>query len=140
MKVIIKEKKFFNRIGTLIFSFNNSKNQVVMAITQTILQKSKVTVTTVDRKGNPKAVEAGSFKATSSNPLVASVGEVSTADDINFDIEVISEGLGTAQLDVIADADLGDGIVTISGFAAIEVLPEMAAGFGGFTQSEVVDK
>jgi hypothetical protein len=140
MNINIIENEYNDHVATIIFSITNNKIEPIMAISQSILQKSTVSVQTLDRKGNPVAVETGTFQAESSDPSIFSVESVTTSDNINFDIEVVSEGLGTAQLDISADADLGGGIKTITGFAAVEVLPEMAAGFGGFIQGVPVDK
>lgn len=127
--------------GTLIISvFDNHKIKFNMAISQTVLQKSTVVISTVDRKGQPTPIDGSSFVAESSDPAIFSVAGVNSPDGINFEVEVVSEGVGVAQLNISADADLGEGVVPISGFAAVEILPELAVGFGGFTQTNVQDK
>lgn len=107
-----------------------------MAATITINQKVSGQVTAVDRKGNPAQVEAGSWKFSSSDPAVAEITQ-DAEDESKF--TVTSVGFGVCQINVSADADLGEGVEEISAFAAVEVIKEKAVGFG-FTFGEPTDK
>lgn len=99
----------------------------IMALSLTSTQFATGTLQPVDSKGRPASVEPGSVVFTSSDPSVFIVEQ----DPLNeLAIIVTAIGEGTAQLDYSADADLGAGIVSISGFTAIEVLPALAVGFG----------
>lgn len=98
-----------------------------MAVTLTTAQQVRGTVQPVDRQGKPASVETGSVSYVSSNPDVCTVDE-DPDDETKF--TVVAHAPGVAQISVIADADLGEGVTTISTFAAVEVLPEGAVGFG----------
>lgn len=99
----------------------------IMALSLTSTQFATGTLQPVDSKGRPAKVEAGSVVFTSSDESVFVV----TQDPTNeLGLTITAVGEGTAQLDYSADADLGEGVVTISGFTAIEVLPALAVGFG----------
>lgn len=107
-----------------------------MALTLTTVQQVKGQVNPVDRQGNPAKVEAGTVNYSSSDESVAVVEE-DPDDETKF--TVIAKGVGVAQITAEADADLGEGVKTISTFAAVEVLPEGAVGFG-FTFAEPEDQ
>jgi len=98
-----------------------------MSVTLSEVQFVEGQVTPVNRLGGPAKVEAGSVEYSSSDPLVATVEE-DPNDETKF--KVVAHSPGISQVDISADADLGDGVVTISGFVAVEVLPENATGFG----------
>jgi hypothetical protein len=100
----------------------------IMAITLTSTQFVDGVLQPVDSKGRPAKVEAGSVKFESSNPEIFSV-EQNPENELEVRITALSEGV--AELRFSADADLDDGeVVLIEGFAAVEVLPAMAIGFG----------
>lgn len=81
----------------------------------------------VDRLGNPAPVEPGSVRFTSSDENVFRAAQ-DAENELN--VRLIATGVGVAQLSYSADADLGEGIVTIEGFTGVEVLPADAVGFG----------
>jgi uncharacterized protein YjdB len=82
----------------------------------------------VDAKGAAAQVQDGSVKWTSSDETVATVTQ-DAADPLKA---VIVAGLpGTAQVNVSADADLGDGIATIAAPALdVTVLAGQAVALG----------
>jgi len=80
----------------------------------------------IDSKGNPAAID-GLANWTSSNPAIASVQNVS-ADSLSADI-VPGATLGSCQINVTADADLGSGVATISGVLDVQVAAGQAVGF-----------
>jgi hypothetical protein len=100
------------------------KNMAVTAFPQ---QRIPFTLQPVDRKGNPAAVEAGTVEYWTDDEAVATVEEDPTNELAGA---IITTGVGVTQLNYTADADLGEGVVAISGFDAIEVKPEAAVGFG----------
>lgn len=86
----------------------------------------------VDRLGNPAPVQAGSVVFASSDESVFRAEQ----QDNELQVKVVAVGPGVAQLNYSADADLGDGVVTIEGFTGVEVLPAQAVGFSGLTFGE----
>lgn len=104
-----------------------------MALTAKPGQYVTGSVAPLDRKGNPAVVDGVIY--TSSNTAVAEVLQ-DPEDKLKFRINTI--GVGTAQIDVIVDAQLGEGERNISGFIAVEVQPEEAVNLG-FTFSEPQD-
>lgn len=111
---------------TFYFSTFKIKGDI-MAATLTKAQQVSGQVNPVDRQGNPAPVQAGTVEFSSSDENVFVVEE-DPDDETKF--KVIAKGVGVAQLSVKADADLGDGVTTIETFAAVEVFPEAAVGFG----------
>lgn len=99
----------------------------IMAVSMTSTQFVEGVLQAVDSKGRPAQVQPGSVVFESSDEDVFTV-EQDASDPLK--IKLIAVGEGTAQLDYSADADLGDGVTTIEGFTAVEILPAMAVGFG----------
>lgn len=87
----------------------------------------------VDRLGNPAQVEAGSVNFSSSDESVFRAEQDPENEKI---VKVVAVGPGVAQLDYSADADLGEGVVTITGFTGVEVTPAQAVGFSGLSFGE----
>lgn len=112
----------------LLLSTNELKIKgEIMAISLTTTQFVEGVLQPVNRKGKPAKVQPGSIDYSSSDTSVFTVTE-DPNDETKLVITAVGEGTG--QLDYSADADLGDGVVTISGFTAVEVLPASAVGFG----------
>lgn len=103
-------------------TFKSKHMAVVLSDTQFIEGQ----VQTVNKKGRPAPVEAGSIEYSSSNEAVATVTE-DPNDETKFAIKAV--GAGTTQINYSADADLGEGVVPISGFTDVEVTPAQATGF-----------
>jgi hypothetical protein len=124
----IKRHRSRRRLVLLLFFDNLKIEGFIMALSMTATQKVAGALKPIDKKGNPAPVDEGSVSVTSSNEDVFVV-ERDSEDEKKFTL--VAVGPGVAQLDYSADADLDDeGIKTISGFAAIEVLPAQAVGFG----------
>jgi len=98
-----------------------------MALTAFPQQRIPFTLQPVDRKGNPAAVEAGTVEYWTDDETIATVEEDPTNELAGA---IITTGVGVTQLHYTADADLGEGVVAIEGFDAIEVKPEAAVSFG----------
>lgn len=98
-----------------------------MSVTLSEVQFVEGQVTPTNRLGGPAKVESGSVEFSSSDPSIATVEE-SVDDETKF--RVVAHSPGVCQIDISADADLGEGVETISGFVGVEVLPEKATGFG----------
>ena len=80
----------------------------------------------VDAKGNPAQVD-GTPAWLSSDPLIAAV--TPAADGLSA---VVRPGanVGTAQVSVSADADLGAGVITLTGMIEIETVSGQAVSIG----------
>lgn len=98
-----------------------------MAVTLKKRQFVEGQVTPTDKDGDPAAVEPGTVSFTSSDESIATVEE-DPNDETKF--KIIGKKAGVAQVDFSADADRGEGVKTITGFVAVEVLPADATGFG----------
>lgn len=80
-------------------------------------QQVNVSIQPVDKKGAPAQVQSVSF--VSSDPNVAAVMQ----DTTDPNKAVVVAGLpGVCQIQVTADADLGDGVTNISGVLDITVV------------------
>ncbi len=111
----------------LTLSFNQTiLKGKIMAATITDSQLIKGTLTTVNKKGQPASVQLGTIEYSSSNESVFTVTE---DPDNENGFTVTAVGAGSGQLNYSADADLGEGVVTISGFTDIVVTPAQATGF-----------
>lgn len=94
-----------------------------MLLTDT--QQVDLAIKPLDKKGNPAQVDGTPVWA-SSNPDVVSV--VPSADGLSA---VAKAGnIGTSQVSVTADADLGPGVTTISGVLQIDVAGGQAVSLG----------
>lgn len=76
--------------------------------TLTDTQMVSGTIQPLDKKGKPAPVQAGSSVFSSSDSSVI------TVDSVDLSVTVKAVAAGTAQVRWSADADLGDGVVTIS--------------------------
>ena len=88
------------------------------------IQKCTVSIKPVDAKGNPAAVDG--IPAWN----VSAEGTVSlfpAADGMSCD--VVAVGVGSVQVNVTADADLGAGVKTIMGVLDVTVVAAEAVGF-----------
>jgi len=102
-------------------------------------QKVNVQLNPVDSNGNPAQVEPGSVSVVSSNEEVCKVLRDPENETV-FEILGSNDGtVGTAQIDISADADLGEGVTTISGFIGVEITPKEAVGLG-FNIGEPVEQ
>ena len=83
-------------------------------------QKVTLTVAPVDAAGNPAKVDgAPAWEIVGTNPECLAV----TPSDDGLSATVVAQGpLGTAQVQVTADADLGEGNVPITGLLDVEVV------------------
>lgn len=80
--------------------------------TQTNFRHTRL-VTAKDDKGKKRPVETGSVEWESSDPTVATVEE---DPENEFQGRVTTLAAGTTEIRYKADADLGEGVETISGF------------------------
>jgi len=87
-------------------------------------QQCPIEVSGVDKKGNPAELDSVVF--TSSDPSVATV-EADPADQDKALIKAVATG--TAQINVTADADLGDGVSELTGTLDVTVVAGQAVGF-----------
>jgi hypothetical protein len=111
------------------------KNMALSAFPQ---QRTPFELTPVDRKGNPAQVEAGTVVFSVADTAIAEV-QVDPTNELRG--VIITKTTGVTQLNYSADADLGAGVTTISGFDAIEVKAEQAVGFGiTFGPSEDIEE
>lgn len=88
-----------------------------MALILTVDQKVPVSVSFADRNGNPAQVQGAPVWAVSD----ANVLSVTASEDGMSAVVDTVGALGTAQVSVSADADLGDGVKTLVGTLDIEV-------------------
>jgi hypothetical protein len=87
-------------------------------------QQCPIAVQGVDKKGNPAELDSVVF--TSSDPSVATVDQ-DPADQTKALVKAVAAG--TAQINVTADADLGDGVTEITGALDLAVVAGQAVGF-----------
>jgi len=88
--------------------------------------KVTASIQPVDAKGNPATID-GLASWSSSSADIVTVTNVS-ADSLSADV-VPGTALGSAQINVTADADLGSGVQTINGVLDVQVVAGQAVGF-----------
>jgi len=88
--------------------------------------QARASIQPVDAKGNPAPID-GMPNWTSSSADIASVQNIAP-DGLSADI-VPGTKLGTCQVNVTADADLGSGVSTISGVLDVQVAAGQAVAF-----------
>lgn len=107
-----------------------------MEITLKTFQGQNFQIKPLDRKGKPAPVESGTVEYSTSNEGVATVEEDPT-DETKFTIK--TSGVGNAQINFSADANLGDEVETISGFINVTVTAEKAVTIEATATSEPFD-
>lgn len=100
----------------------NRRTSTMLQLTNT--QQCALSVSGVDKKGNPAGLDSIAYS--SSDPSVATVTQ-DTADSSKALVKAVAAG--TVQINVSADADLGDGVSTLSGVLDITVVAGQAVGF-----------
>lgn len=112
--------------GGLFFEvvFNNQKFQVTRMDFSNI-QFVEGTVKATDVKGDDAPIQAGSVKAVSRNE-----DKVTTEVDEDGKVKLIGQRAGAFIVDITADADLGDGVKTISLEVGGNVTGSEATGLG----------
>ena len=88
--------------------------------------KVRASIQPVDAKGNPAQIE-GAATWSSSNDQIAALQNVA-ADGLSADV-VPGATLGTCQINVQGDADLGSGVTNITGVLDVQVVAGSAVGF-----------
>lgn len=110
----------------------NSNGIITKNVSMLILpndHKCVATIQPVDAKGNPAQID-GLPAWSSSSPAIAAVNALSADGTGTFSAEIIpGDQLGTCQINVSADADIGSGITNISGVLDVQVAGGQAVGF-----------
>ncbi len=122
------EKKSSNQARRFLVTFfiNNLNVKGNMELTLTTIDETTGLLTPVDAKGKPSSVEAGSVLISSTDESVFTV-EKDATNELAFKVTAV--GVGTAQLNYSGDADLGDGVKTITGSTTVTVTQSEAVGF-----------
>lgn len=102
-------------------------------MTLTATQEVSLSISPVDRRGNAAALD-GSPVWTVSNPAILSVAP--SSDGLSAVATAVGP-IGTSQISVIGDADLGDGVVSISGTLDVSVIAAQATTFTIVTAAAV---
>lgn len=93
-----------------------------MSVTLTDIQKVALSISPVDAKGNPAAVDGIPTWLVSDETLLSL-----TVSPDGMSAELFALGpLGTGQVTVNADADLGSGVTTITGILDVTVVSSQA--------------
>ncbi|MEI7591530.1 MAG: hypothetical protein WCJ49_09535 [Deltaproteobacteria bacterium] len=96
-----------------------------MTFLLTDVQKVALAITPVDGAGNPAPVEGVIWSST--NPDVLAV--VAAEDGLSAVATAVGP-LGTAQVSVVADAQIGEGVVELTGVLDVQVVASQAVSLG----------
>lgn len=126
LRAIEQHKPTSNIATKILFNAEYLDTHVIMkGITKMILQdaqKVKLTIAPVDAAGNPATVEGVPVWVSSDESVLSVV-----ADADGMSAYAIAVGpLGDAQVAVTADADLGPGVVTLTGTLDVTVVAGQA--------------
>lgn len=111
-----------------------------MAVVFKANQFANFQVAPVNRKGQPAKVQEGTVEYSSPDPSV--VVEEDPTDETKFKVTTSADEITesrTVDIPVSADADLGDGIKTITSILTVVLEPDGAVGFGITTLTEPAD-
>jgi len=125
LAVIFFPRKKEGLTFTLYFDSITIKSNKMKA-TLTVLQLILGALTPVNKKGEPAPIEPGTVQFSSENPEIADVVE-DPENETKF--KILGKAEGTTKINFSADADRGEGVVTITGSIDVEVLPAQATGF-----------
>jgi hypothetical protein len=92
----------------------------------TDLQQVELSVAPVDAVGNPAPLDGKPTWAVSDDTILV----LQVSDDGLKAVAVTTNKLGTCQVSVTADADLGAGVTTLTGTQDVEVKASQAVGLG----------
>jgi hypothetical protein len=106
-----------------------------MAVEITAGQRLRVTITPVDAQGHPAPIEQGSVAWAVSDADILSVTPEPTDEKVAL-VRPAGSTLGVANVTVSADADLGEGVVTLAAEMEVAVTSGMATSLGLTSQVE----
>lgn len=109
---------------TIDFKVDDQTTEGALFMTITDSQQVVATIKPVNKRGQPAPVQPGSVLWTGPS-FVA----ITPAPD-GLSATIVAMGIGSGELSVSADADLGEGVVTISGTVPFEVIPSQATSVG----------
>jgi hypothetical protein len=104
---------------------NTIKGDLKMLIL-TDTQEVDLAIKPLDRKGKPAQVD-GVPEWTSSDPTIA---KLTPSEDGLSAVVVATDNLGSVQIRVMADADLGEGVEPITGVLDLEIAGGKAVSLG----------
>jgi hypothetical protein len=91
---------------------------LLMALTLTATQFSKLSIAPKDRKGNPAKLDGVPEWATDNSEILTITP---SADGLSCDVTAVGM-IGTANVQVTGDADVGSGVTPIIGTLEVEVI------------------
>lgn len=98
------------------------KGETIM-VTMTDTQQCPISISPVDKKGNPAPVQTVAF--VSSDPAVLTVTQ-DTTNPLSAIVKAVASG--AARVNVAADADMGDAVLNITGFLDFSISGGQAVG------------
>lgn len=101
---------------------DGTRSKIDMAFTLTDIQQVTLAITAVDARGNPAKLDGAPVWATSDAALLT---VVPSEDGLSCVATAVGP-LGTAQVLVTADADLGAGIRELTGLLDVEIIASEA--------------
>ncbi len=114
--------KFKFKIGPVVQKIPKFRKRAVLMLLLTVDQKCTLHIQPVDDKGNPAKVDGIPAWGISDTTILSI-----TASDDGLTAVVDTLGpLGVSQVNVSVDADLGEGVTTISGVLDITVVAGQA--------------
>ena len=122
----------------LLFTFTSEEGEITTGeeyMKITVTQKFAAAITPVDKFGNAALVD-GKPTWEAADPAIISI--VPANDGLSATILALGP-VGTSQVSVTADADLGTGVVTITDAFQVDVVAGMAVGLG-VTIGEAVEQ
>jgi hypothetical protein len=111
----------------LVFNIRTTEAIGVIGATMLVLPDDKkvgLSVHPVDAKGNPAQLQ-GDPTWSVADPTIATITPVPT-EGTSYRADLLPGKLGTTQVNVSGDADLGEGVTTITGLLDVQVVAGQA--------------
>jgi len=118
------QRQYSNAVSLEFWRINpdGTRSKIEMAFTLTDIQQVTLAITAVDARGNPAKLDGAPVWATSDAALLSIVA---SEDGLSCVATAVGP-LGTAQVTVSADADLGEGTRELAGLLDVEIIASEA--------------
>lgn len=120
------ELRFFARLARLAktFRFSDQTNKEIRMLKLSVIQQSTVSITPLDAKGHTAPVDGAPVWTTSADGIV----KLTVAPD-GLSAAIVAQSVGTCQVNVTGDADLGAGVKAFTGTLDVQVIAAEAVAF-----------
>lgn len=117
---VVRDGELAEHLNLRVATTPEESNMIPVTLTET--QKVVLSIAPTDRNGEPAPVEAIEWSTNAPGLVSLTVSE----DGLSCTVQALGE-VGQAEVEVVADADLGDGVVEIVETAFITIIDDVAS-------------